>query len=345
MSGRPLRAVALLAAFAWPVSAADPTLTDGTLARRTATDPAPVARAMGAGGAEWLGWSVRAVGDAAEICCHSRGFRQTGCSLGERRGASGSRREGEAGTAPTDLMLFAEIARGEVRRLELAGPRCPVDAAGQRVVWLESVDPESSVAFLAGVAERRGGELASLALGAVAYHATPTADRFLARVARDPQAPEASREAALFWSGNLRGDAGYALLDDVLASAAEGSLREHAIFALTLSSSTEALPRIRRAAREDRDDEVRSQALFWLGQSGDPRAAGWIRAAIAEDPDGDVREHGVFALAQLDEGAAELARLLRETDDGEVRRQALFWLGQSDDPRALAALEEVLGAR
>lgn len=345
MSGRPLRAAALLAALAWPVAAAKPTLDDGTLVQRAATDPAPVARAMGAGEAEWLGWSVPAVGDAAEICCNDRGFRHSGCSLGERRGWSGSRREGEPGTALTDLMLFAEVTRGEVRRLELAGPRCPVDAAGHRVVWLESVDPESSVAFLAEVAARRGGDLSSLALGAVAYHATPAADRLLARVARDPRAPEESREAALFWAGNLRGDAGYALLDDVLASAAEGSLREHAIFALTLSSAAEAMPRIRRAAREDRDDEVRSQALFWLGQSGDPRAAGWIRAAIAEDPDGDVRERGVFALAQLEDGAAELARLLRETDDGEVRRQALFWLGQSDDPRALAALEEVLGAR
>ncbi|MCB1009080.1 MAG: HEAT repeat domain-containing protein, partial [Acidobacteria bacterium] len=84
--------------------------------------------------------------------------------------------------------------------------------------------------------------------------------------------------------------------------------------------------------------------LFWLGQSDEPRAAGWIREAIAGDRDPEVREQGVFALSQLDDGARELARLLRETDDPALRRQALFWLGQSEDPEALAALAGILGA-
>jgi len=344
VNGRRLSVATLVAVLAWPAAAAEPTLAGGTLVRRAAADPAPVAASMGADGSEWLGWSVPAVADAAEICCHDGRFGPTGCSLGERRGGWGSRREGHSPAASADLRIFAEVVRGEIRRIELAGTRCPVDAAGNHVVWLDGVTPEASLALLAATAERRDGDLASLALGAVAHHATPAADRLLARVAGDPQAPAESREAALFWAGNLRGDAGYALLDETLASATDGELREHAIFALTLSSAAQAVPRIRRVAREDRDPEVRSQALFWLGQSEDPRAAGWIREAIEEDGDGEVREHGVFALAQLDDGAAELARLLRESDDGEVRRQALFWLGQSEDPRALAALEEILAA-
>ena len=38
----------------------------------------------------------------------------------------------------------------------------------------------------------------------------------------------------------------------------------------------------------------------------------------------------------------QLLAVLRESSDQQVKRQALFWLGQSDDPKALAAIEEVL---
>jgi len=336
-------AAALLFALAAPSLAAEPRLVDGELVRQAATDPAAVAAALGSNRPEWLGWSVPAVPDAGDICCHQRGFGVFRCSLGENRGWSDSRRA----TAPaggTELLIFAKVERGAIRALQIAGTSCPVDAAGNRVLWLDGVVPTQSVAFLARALTDSDHDLPGVALGAVAYHATPEADRLLARVARDSGASSDTREAALFWAGNLRGDAGYDLLDQVLAAERDGSLREHAIFALTQSSAAEALPRIRRAAREDADVDVRSQALFWLGQSEDPRAAEWILDAIVADRDPEVREQGVFALSQLDDGVPQLARLLRETDDPAVRRQALFWLGQSDDPEALAALAGILGA-
>jgi HEAT repeat protein len=37
-----------------------------------------------------------------------------------------------------------------------------------------------------------------------------------------------------------------------------------------------------------------------------------------------------------------LIKLMKTHRDGRVRKKAAFWLGQKQDPRALAAIEDVL---
>jgi len=57
-----------------------------------------------------------------------------------------------------------------------------------------------------------------------------------------------------------------------------------------------------------------------------------------------VREKAVFAVSQLpdDQSIPMLIELMKTHRDGNVRKKAAFWLGQKKDPRALAAIEEVL---
>lgn len=343
------RWLALLLAGAALPAAAQPDLLGGELLPRQATDPAAAVAALAPGEATWIGWSVPGLPEAAALCCQERRSRRSHCTLDASGGGWGSSRDQGRPTEPADLYILAQVESGAVRRLETVGASCPVEAAGHRVVWLEGVEAESSLSWIAALAWRTGSvesseDLAERAVGAIAYHAAPAADRRLALLARDSNARRGVREAALFWSGELRGAAGFELLDAALATERDGDLREHAIFALTLSRDGRALPRLRRAATEDLDPDLRGQALFWLGQSGDPRAGGWILSAIESDRDGEVREQAVFALSQLEDGTPQLIRLLRESKDPDVRRQALFWLGQADDPRAIAALEDLLNA-
>jgi hypothetical protein len=322
----------------------EPALEGGRLERRTALDPAPVARSLGSAGPEWLGYSIPGVADAADLCCHARQGRQRVCSLVEESGGWGSQREQGATGGRTDLIVLAEVERGRVLRLLPIGASCPVRADGRTVQWLDGVDAEASLEWLVSVAESGAPKrVATGAVAALAHHDGPGADRRLRSLALDAAGDRELRESAIFWSGAARGADGFALLDEALDGELDAELRRHALFALTLSSHPGALARLHRAATGDRDPEVRGQALFWLAQTGDDRAAGWILAAIEKDADREVREQGVFALAQLDDGAGHLMRLLREATDPGIRRQALFWLGQSEDPRALAALEEVLG--
>lgn len=318
---------------------------------RAAADPAPIVATLGRAGAEWVAWTVPGLPEAAGLCCSSGDWRVRRCTLAGREGGWGTSADSPAAEAPTELLVFAEIDHGRARSVRSAGPACPIDGAGRAVVWIDGVDPEASVAWLDGVVRSAGGrrmdDAGSGALAALAHHLSPAADRRLAGLAFDPGAGRERREEALFWSGAVRGPAGYELLDRALADGDDADLREQALFGLSQSPVPEARPRLLRAAREDGSAEVRGQALFWLSQDApDPGiAADQILVAIAEDPDEEVREQGVFALSQLETGVDSLVRLLRESRDPEIRQQALFWLAQSEDPRALGELERILAAR
>ena len=63
-----------------------------------------------------------------------------------------------------------------------------------------------------------------------------------------------------------------------------------------------------------------------------------------DDPDKGVRDIAVFAVSQLpdDQSIPMLTDLLKTNRNPDVRKKAAFWLGQKNDPRALAAIEEIL---
>lgn len=292
--------------------------------------------------AEWMGWRVAAIPDVADACCFGRQFERRGCSLADPDGSWGTS-DRPRPSGPTSLIVLVEARQGRATHLRMLAESCPIDGADRRVLWLGDVDPGASLALLEGLAEQPGAQqLAEAALGAAAYHDDPRADLLLERVALDRRLDSDVRQQALFWAGQARGEAGYRLLDRVLASEPDGELRQHALFALSQSSAPAAIARIERAAVEDRDGEVRSQALFWLAQTNAPGAGAWIVARLDAERDPEVREQAVFALSQLRDGTDWLLRVLREQKDRELVRQALFWLGQSDDPRAMEELTKIL---
>ena len=90
--------------------------------------------------------------------------------------------------------------------------------------------------------------------------------------------------------------------------------------------------------------KIRSQALFWVSQRAGDKAAGVLRDAVDNDPEESVRTKAVFGISQLpnDKSIPLLIDLMKTHRSRAVRKKAAFWLGQKDDPRALAALEEIL---
>lgn len=117
---------------------------------------------------------------------------------------------------------------------------------------------------------------------------------------------------------------------------------EGAIAALSMhDGSTDLLLDI---AKHHAEPRVRGKALFWLSQQAGQKVAPALREAIDSDPDTKVKEQAVFGIAQLpnDQSIPLLADLARTHKNGAVRKRAVFWLGQKNDPRALAAIEEIL---
>jgi len=309
-----------------------PGLTPAEAVARSRSDSEPV----------WIGWRFAAVPATDDVCCTNAYGSRRGCSLAEEPDSWHSSSEGR-GENPKELAVLVEHRGGRPTAMRLVSPSCRIDGAGRRLVWLDSVETADSLALLEPMlAPTPDEDLAEQALAAVAHHAGAAAGGILERRVFDRGLDSDAREQAIFWTGELRGDAGVRVLDRVLSEEPDGELREHALFALTLSGLDGALARLRRAAAEDRDPDVRSQGLFWLAQTNAPDAGEWIYRRTLAERDDDVREQGVFALSQLDDGTDWLLRILRSGDAPDLARQALFWLGQSEDPRALAELERLL---
>lgn len=95
----------------------------------------------------------------------------------------------------------------------------------------------------------------------------------LLELARDDDAPRATRKRAVFWLGQAAGERLTAELGELAADeTGDREIREHAIFALSQRPHHEGIPALIRIARTSPDHQLRKKALFWLGQSGDPRA-------------------------------------------------------------------------
>ncbi|HEX7152072.1 MAG TPA: HEAT repeat domain-containing protein [Thermoanaerobaculia bacterium] len=97
-------------------------------------------------------------------------------------------------------------------------------------------------------------------------------------------------------------------------------------------------------ARRHGDSDIRQKALFWLSQQAGAKAVAALENAVDNDPEEKVKVRAVFGLSQLpdDQSIPILVRLMKTHRIPEVRKKAAFWLGQKNDPRALAAIEDVL---
>jgi HEAT repeat protein len=291
---------------------------------------------------EWVGWSVPAIPEARGVCCFSDHFKRHECSLGGSDEGWGTTNEYETRSA-TEMYVLVAVENGRPSRVKIVAPTCSVEGRNRRLVWLGEIAPAVSISALERLLDAKGkDEIEEPALAAIAYHVDPRADAVLEKRAFDRSLSADARQHAIFWAGNARGEAGYKLIERVLATESDGDLRQHATFALTQSPVPAAADRIKRVAVEDRDADVRAQALFWLSQTKSPGAGDWIVGRLDAERDDHVREQAVFALSQLPDGTDWLLKVLRSNRNTETVRQALFWLGQSEDPRALEELEKIL---
>jgi len=333
----------MLCVPAWAVDA--PTsIDDVRLEIGSARNPASALDTVGRGKtAEWVGWSVPAVPDSRDTCCFTSNFKRRGCSLADRDNSWGTS-DAFAGSGTTEIYVLVEVKGGKASRVRVVSPSCPVDGADRRLVWLGPVDAAASLAALSRLLESNvdADDVEEPALAAIAYHADARADALIEKRALDRSLSGDARQQAIFWAGNVRGEAGYRLVERVLATDPDADIREHAVFALTQSSVPGAADRIKRVAIEDRDNEVRAQALFWLAQTNTEGAGAWIVGRLDAEQDDHVREQAIFALSQLADGTDWLLKIMRSQREPETIRRALFWLGQSDDPRALQEIEKIL---
>jgi HEAT repeat protein len=307
--------------------------------------------------AQWLGYSVLAVGGEHRMCCGDYGGDWNGgraCGPCQLEGSHGRNNHNlQSGDVklegPGSVVVLLRAEGRKIGKIRAVSENCVLDAGGLQIIWLTGAKPADSVKLLERFVDGKelnehGGErLSRSALMAIAMHEDASADQAIAGFAAQDK-PEGLRREAAFWAGEARGAAGVQLLKRMAKEDSSSDVRAHVTFALSISRENNALDEMIRMAHEDASGHVRGQALFWLAQKAGKKSSSAITGAIENDPDTEVKKKAVFALSQMpkDDGVPKLIQVAQSNKNPEVRKQAMFWLGQSNDPRALDFFEKVL---
>jgi HEAT repeat protein len=254
-----------------PVGAQTPTVVNGTLETRAATQP--VAKEIATitsrtSGPAWIGYVIPL----------NRADRETGCWSPD--GFSGRARVGPVKLEGSEsIVVLYRIADQSVQKIRIASPECPLDAGGLTLHWLTGVRATDSVDWLETLATGdTTRSLASSATMAIALHEDRHATDRLIALARDARS-SAVRGNALFWVAQRAGDRAVGTITQALDDP-ETELRKKAVFALSQLPNDEGVPKLIEVARSHRDAAVRQQAMFWLGQSRDPRALAFFEQVL-----------------------------------------------------------------
>ena len=221
----------------------------------------------------WVTFQVD-VRDGVEIC--DRGIRWYGDD-GESRGHWhwGGNDEGRCDEGP--LQIEARVRDGRVMEIDdrRAVPRSGATDLGR-------VDPIEASDYLVGLAYEDADDDAAeqgLFLSRLPRGADPT-DGIL-RVARDRDLSRKVRKSGLFWAGQLATEVVIAPLEAVAREDdADQEVREAAVFALSQHQGEAAVPVLMDLALDAPHPGTRKSALFWLAQRDEPEIADFFADII-----------------------------------------------------------------
>jgi HEAT repeat protein len=152
------------------------------------------------------------------------------------------------------------------------------------------------------------------------------------------------RKEAIFWLSQQGGPEALRTLDALFAREVDMGVLKQVLFAYTQLPEGVGRPRLMETAHRHAQVEVRKEAIFWLSQDADETVLELFDELLAGDEPVEVQKQLVFALSQLPDevGVPRLIELARSGRQAQVRKEAIFWLGQHDDPRARAALLDLV---
>ena len=218
------------------------------------------------------------------------------------------------------------------------------DVRGQAVFWLSQVGSDKAVNALDSIMRSSTDpDLRDRAIFAISQIRSPRTAQILRDYAGREDAPEETREKAVFWLGQQHGEGNSAFLRDLYARATPTDLKEKILFSLSQMRSPDNTRWLMDLAVNSREDvEMRKKALFWAGQTG--ADINDLTTLYDRTSDKDIKEQLIFVYSQRHESAAldKMIDIARHEQDKDLRKKAVFWLGQSRDPRAAQVLLEII---
>ncbi len=145
--------------------------------------------------------------------------------------------------------------------------------ASNGVTDLGAVPSRAAADYLLSIAQTSPGAVANKAIFPATLADSAVIWPTLLAIARNEQLARQTRRDAVFWLGQIAGDAATANLSQLVANdTIDRGVRESAVFALSQRPRDEGVPALIQVAQTNKDPDIRRKALFWLGQSNDPRA-------------------------------------------------------------------------
>jgi hypothetical protein len=305
----------------------------------------------------WVGWRVPMVSGLRDLCgTWSDGSTTVRTAMLEgggpltsppATGAAGPRVANlEAGTT---LLVWIRVVGGNVERLRMVTDDCPVDAGTRRVVELSGSRATESVAFLdrlltpPPIRADAHHRLSIAVLGALALHASPSADGVLKRYVT-PDANDQLRMTAATWIGSARGSSGFAFLVDLLRSSDDANVRRAAVAGIVASRQPETLGTLWRIAETDVDEVIRAEALGGLAELAPEADMARLTTRVAAESSDRVKVRAMRGLSRRPAASSVplLVSLARSSTDKVLRVEAVRALSRSSHPDAVTYLTEIL---
>jgi len=258
----------ILVAAAASAAAAQAPVVNARVERRTVAQglAREIQGVVAQGGAAWIGYNVPLLqrNDGALRATEWSGSR---CRL----------------EPPTQLAVLARVEGKALIELRSVAVDCDLDAGGMPLVWLEGVNADESVAWLASLittpSDTRRDPLSDSAVASLARHAAPAAVMPLARLARESTSATQRSRALSALAQRSAADA-LPSINAALEKDQDKSVRRQAVSALARLPGGGGVPRLMELARTHQDLEVRRQAMHSLGQSRAPRAVDFLAQVL-----------------------------------------------------------------
>lgn len=287
-----MRVTCLAAAVALSMAGQTPAIQNGRIDSRTGGDlRAVVGSVEPKDEPVWITWSVPMIPGERQLCSvwSSQTYAVRGMYLEGWTGAMPPPMSAPPGPtrleAGTRLVVFARVLNGTVERVRISSDDCPVDAGGLRVVRIDSVTAQASIAYLesllvASASSTESRPIAS-AVSAIALHDSAAADEVLERLAATAGERDAGRQAAS-WLARARGRRGFDALSRLVASTAVPATRRALVAALAQSPLPETFDTLSTLARTHSDERVRIEAVRAISRSTDPRAKEFLTGVLRQ---------------------------------------------------------------
>ena len=179
--------------------------------------------------------------------------------------------------------VLLRVENDQIEKIHVYSSDCALDAGGLRLVWLNGVRADASLALMQKLAENdsQAKRLRDGAIFAISQHDGQEALNLLLRDAKSGASPQ-ERSQALFWLAQRAGAKAAAAITDAIANDPDTQVKKRAVFALSQLPPDDGVPKLIQIARSQRNPEVRKQAFFWLGQSHDSRAIAFFEEVLGK---------------------------------------------------------------